>query len=181
MKEYHFKIKKDHHYSNCDVFKPIINTGRIDKKIMALFSNDCIYNETELPSPGINKLLGFTRIHHQEKIPVFKNFCNSWLIGWKCSLFNKEYKLLFYSYYDYRGEEFRIPINTNHGYNFNKPMNITVFERQDHMSWEISQGMYHDSFTQPIGLATPKIGYHLWPYFGGKSRAPHDMYINLSL
>jgi hypothetical protein len=179
MSNLKYKIEKDKHYSKLisGGIKPLFYIGKINHEYTVIFDQSCIYDERELSYSGINKLLGFTRIHHQESIPIFKCLCNSWLIGWKCSYEEYEPALILYSYYDYNGIEYRIPVE--YKFEFNKPIIIKVIEYSNRIKWYIEQGYYDICFTQNKGMNNPKIGYHLHPYFGGKSTAPHDMFIEI--
>jgi hypothetical protein len=178
MKYHWFKINKNKHYSTLlDGFKPLFYIGKINKYFEITFNNTCIYDESKLPHSGINKLIGFTRIHHQEKLPILKKYCNSWLLGWRCVYENDIPKLKLYSYYDINGKEFKTELTGE--YRFDIPIIINVSENNQFVVWNIEQGLKSITVFQPIHLKYPKLGYKLYPYFGGKSVAPHDMYISI--
>jgi len=83
--------------------------GAINFNIVLNFDNSCMYEPSELPHSGVNKLFGFTRICHHEdflgKLPYIKKYINSWLIGWQVKKYDDRFRIGLYRYFDCLGVE----------------------------------------------------------------------------
>lgn len=162
-----YKIKKNRHYSQWTM--PQLHLHASGFKIIVKFSENCIYNKSELGYDwaDINKLygLGFGLNHHN----------NSFRIGWRAE--GKKIHLFSYWYdnhklnYDSIGiinvnEEYAITVNFG-----TKKTNVTVFNKNSitYMYNTIIFNRYNKCF----------FGFVLNPYFGGNKTAPHDMEINI--
>lgn len=158
MKEY--LIKQGEHYSDHG-FK--LYLGKKDFNITVQFTESCRYNLGDVDQLDINKLFGVSFGDHQK---------NSIRIGWAYNVFTDKIDLFYYTYenglrkYNKVGECFineilTIKLNLNFS---NKTFSVTI---QD--------------ITTVVSYKYPflKMGYYLYPYFGGNEPAPHDVIIKM--
>lgn len=165
------KIQKGKHYSSCSTLKFHFNKKSI--KFNISFSDDCIYNLESSDQFDINKLFGLSYgLHHK----------NSARFGWRWNLEKKKFEILAYVYRDGKRineweEDILIAeikpvliyemeiIKDNENYIFT----VTTTNRKNIYKKTIKCGNECNDF-----------GYHLFPYFGGNQKAPHNMLILLS-
>lgn len=163
-----YSIEKDSHRSGY-YFKPFI--GNKSLAFNAFFNDNCKYDIGNPDQLDINKLTGISFGYHHT---------NSIRIGWRYNKSTDKIELLPYIYLNgKRLTEDKCPvimsISTNqtiygmlsHGNNNYK---ILLYTRDSgHTEYKISTG----------SLSIPKIGYVLFPYFGGNINAPHRMSIDM--
>ena len=157
MKKY--TIPKDNHSSGLR-FPKLTFKNTIE--FSAVFLNSCLYPFINKDSEDINKLYGISdswSFHHK----------HSARIGW----LPKEGKIQLYLYVYYDGLRLTRPITLVELNSFNE-FKITM--EQDRYLFSINGEFFsvkrHDS--RKGGLK-----YHLYPYFGGDNKAPHNINILL--
>lgn len=158
-----YKIWKNWHWCNVLFrFKLLFDCKRMVQQV--IFKKSCLY---VLPFPdklAINKLFGFSYgLHHN----------NSARFGWHCV--EDHIALFAYCYINgKRQEKFITLVKPEQEYKLmisvsNKKYVFTVFE---------GKSLIQRTIDKPNNLF--KIGYKLWPYFGGNRKAPHTMEILLA-
>jgi len=158
------------------------------RKITLTFSFDqsCFYDRETIP--GVNKLFGLALPFHGEKtlmyFPKFireylSRFVNSVVIGWKPNENNTYFEL--YKYWDNHGVEKR-ELMTD-GINALKFFIDTTYQLEITNYLDVNKiyiqvkGQEYQVIVKKPPL---KMGYFLYFYFGGKFRAPHQMFVNMS-
>jgi len=154
-----YKIKKGTHGPWYDWS---LHLGMNSFKIKAKFTESCIYDKIDRED-DLNKLYGFSlgRHHH-----------NSVRIGWRPSRkFKNEIEIWSYLY-----------INSERTYRLLKTVTIDEWHEYD-VHW--SKGLITIRITDPsrvdnvysfaAALPKTKVGYMLFPFFGGQAPAPHNM------
>lgn len=132
---------------------------------------------------GINKLIGYSNIIHAEKpfgkIPIVKNYVNSLIIGWKYNPSTD--KVDIYNYTDERGVEKREKLNISIA--VNKGFFVSFYFLDGMLCYDIIVPNFdlgiNEYQTHKIRLTKPRIGYRLFPYFGGKKPAPNEIEIGI--
>jgi hypothetical protein len=149
-KTYH--IKEGQHY--CQEHKIALTSYK--QEIYFKFTQSCLYDESQLPSTGWNKLWGSGQL---------SNHVNSERIGWRC--WNNS-KFIVGSYVYVNSQRIIVPMDT-----------LDVMEEgHGWLTWEY--GNYKVTINS-LSTVTPqpnKPGFWIfqqYPYFGGESVAPHDM------
>lgn len=148
-----YLIKKNrHYYSGLRLF-------RFSKKLTeasCTFTSSCLYDESKLSSAGWNKLWGIsTPFIHK----------NSARVGWRCE--NGDIRVSSYCYVN--------------GERLIKDMGIVPVDVEVYIEVEITEDGYYvrvdnrEHFTPNKNKS--KLFFRCFPYFGGKSKAPHDMKI----
>jgi len=167
-----YLIEKYHHRST-NKFKLI--TGKIHKEFRVIFHKNCIYDPALLPYTGINKLIGFTRFHHIEQVPIFKKYINSWKFGWVSD--NKGIRLAFYiDKWGFESRTYsRVHIQPDSPIIL-RFIEVNAYERSIELQIVSETGYILDRYREVIPNI-PRIGYWIFPYFGGRSKAPHNMNI----
>lgn len=180
------KIKKDKHKSFRFPrffwkWKEIVFNVTMDKS--------CLYDERELEHTGVNKLFGVALSNHNEAIlkycPRFllkfvNRFTNSYRIGWKSSI-EKNYFVL-YHYSCSNGVEKITKMINRSGYEVRFYPDIQyevkiINHLKRHKRLEIQ--IKEKSYFIPLNQSPIKLSILLFFYFGGRSKAPHNMQINL--
>jgi len=154
------------------------------------FFQSCIYKEDDVKHTGINKIFGITNGFHGEKIigKICPTLVNSFLIGWQPSFdINRKYNNLdpnnridIFLVTDHNGVEERkkiakLPLNTSTTISIINKENINNTLEYKIIFDSISISSYfHISYNT-------KLGYYLYPYFGGKSTPPWNMNYVLSV
>ena len=142
------------------------------------FSKECWYDRNDVEFTGVNKLRGLTFGIHNEtpwgKWKLTKWLVNSALIGWQPD-FNDTDKqnINLYLYYDINGVEHRNIFNV---IKTEEVLNIKFSIRKDGVYVKIDN---NEEYCIPTNTFL-KFGYHLFPYFGGKSASPNDMLISMN-
>lgn len=132
------------------------------KKLM--FSVRCYYSELNSDSYDINKLFGFSHgLHHQ----------NSVRFGWKPD-FQIENKIEIWSYVYNRGIRNFTKICS---VNCKEIINYSISIENSMVNFTVSSetGNIISNFSIDYTIPLVKIGYHLFPYFGGNNKAPRRM------
>jgi len=154
------KHKSGNHFS---IFHRNLNHEPLQYR--SLFFNNCWYKLSDIEFDGINQLVGFSYGYHHR---------NSVRVGWKPN-YNKEGVIDLYAYW----------YNMSNKYNYNfitsikteQYFNIYFYETNKTIDIQINNVFYSIDFKFPKF----KYGYYLYPYFGGKSTAPHDVDIYLNI
>jgi hypothetical protein len=166
MKTYH--IPAGHHYAP---HLPRFYFGKNNFTIHFCFDKGCEYKIQGEDSADINKLFGVSFGQHHK---------NSIRIGWN-SVGDGNINLYYYAYN-----------NGNRSYSFIGTCKMYVeqtikieldFKRNVVQITNSVTGSEKSVRTKEIVFIYPnlKVGYYLYPYFGGNRTAPHDMYIDLKI
>ena len=148
-----FLIKEGNHY--CSGARSPFSTT--DESYSFYFGSDCLYDEG-LITPGWNKLIGFSQPFPEK---------NSIRIGWRC-VDNMAIALCAYAHVD--GSDHMVtPLDTI------MPNEIA----------ECRISLYNDKYVAIVNgrmaefhqPRSASIAVKSYPYFGGRSTAPHDMHI----
>lgn len=175
MKQY--TVRKGNHRSR---WWPKLLLGKVRLAYEITFEKNCWYHEGEDTYPsGVNKLIGFSRGIHLDKVPKWLRwFSNAYRIGYKC---DDSGQMFLYEYICNRGEEYyrRIPeINISE---WDSSITVTFTEENGEIIVEIIHNAHRRGVSNYWkGRYYPpdfwiKIGYMLWFYFGGRAVAPWDM------
>jgi hypothetical protein len=161
-----YKVKKGKHRFSPLNFKPFYKTKL---KAEIKFDKSCLYDLNNQDQLDINKLFGFSKGHHH---------WNSYRFGWRCV--ENKIELLAYIY-----------VNGKRINEWEQDIHLTFLDVDK--TYKLSLKSSHnkcyfkvlDEFDQlviireyPV-LSRFKLGYILNPYFGGTSKAPHDMEISI--
>ena len=154
-------ILKGEHYSSHPV-KPYF--GKNTFKITALFDESCRYDLGNVDQLDVNKLFGVSFGNHES---------NSIRIGWAYNLESQKMDIYTYTY-------------ENSVRNINKIGSCNIGEE---VSIQLKLNFSNSSYQTTSSISTPadqifnyeypslRVGYYLYPYFGGNNPAPHDMTI----
>lgn len=163
-----YSIEKNSHRSGY-YFRPIL--GNKSLAFNAFFNGNCKYDIGNPDQSDINKLIGLSFGYHHT---------NSIRIGWRYNIATDKIELLPYIYLNgKRLHEDKCPV-------------ILSISTEQTVYGMISHEDNHYKiilYTQDAGLTEykintgntfiPKIGYLLFPYFGGNVKAPHEMSIDM--
>jgi hypothetical protein len=169
-------LKKGKHYASPRKIK--LHLCKKEFKWEFKLSKDCWYEPTDVEFAGINKLRGLTfGIHNEDpfgKWKLTKWLVNSVLIGWQPDFndVNKK-RILLYLYYDVNGIETREYFDS---VDIEQTFRIKFIIKDDGVHIRFNKNTEYTSYHVPTNTKF-RLGYHLYPYFGGKSVAPHDMTI----
>lgn len=158
-----YTIKQGGHYST-HTFKPYLGLKK-EFLITVQFTDSCRYNLGDIDQLDINKLWGVSFGLHEK---------NSIRIGWAYNTFTDKIDLYYYIYengirkYQKFSECFINEIVTLKLY-----LNNDNFYLEKNNTW--------DAVEVPYVYPSLKLGYYLFPYFGGNEVAPHDIIIYLSV
>ncbi len=159
----HYTIDRGDHRSGI-FFSPTFNSYA-ERNIEFMFDSNCYFKKTTPADFAINKLFGFSfGFHHR----------NSIRIGWMPS--DTHNKIALYVYYYNRGirsSQFICDVNC-YTYNIAKikcDYNNNSFDISITNSENITIKLNNVGFQYP----NLKIGYFLFPYFGGNNTAPCRM------
>jgi len=165
-----FKTIREKHYSNQFTYKifNIFNNNRF-LSYYVTFSDSCRYELPKEDQEDINKLFGFSLgfNHHKDSART----------GW----FYKDNNIHIYAYiYDngIRTSKFIKTININETYI------ISIVDEGSNWLFSINDVSVEEIHITDVRIDKSskfKIGYKLWPYFGGNNTAPHDILIDMSL
>ena len=161
-----FSIIKGSHYSNQVLYKigNLINADRFLSYIVS-FDKNCSYILNEEDQEDINKLFGYSLGFNHHK--------DSARFGW----FYKDNTIHLYAYvYDDGVRKSKLIRNLD----LNTEYVLTLVDEGKNWLFSVD-----DSWSTPSEVRIDKkhdfkIGYKLWPYFGGNNPAPHNMSINMS-
>lgn len=156
-----YTLKKNRHYS-----KPILpffygwNITRLTTIIE--FDKSCLYNESELEYSGVNKLTGITNL-------FIHNDSYRW--GWRSN--GSHIDLYAYIYDD--GQRFYKKITSVLP---NRKYELTIIKWIDKVQYIINDNVFYTN--TGLNLKNDSaITYINRPYFGGRSKSPHDMNITI--
>jgi hypothetical protein len=159
MRSKKYTVKEGHHKSG---FHPNLYFDVNRSKYEVIFTESCLYKFDNEDDADINKLFGLSFGYHHK---------NSVRFGWN----SEDGKIAIYAYcyklsQRYMRKIVSIPINSKHIFEIN------VYDAYYELKITNNEG-------ELIGCAniakakTTKIGYRLFPYFGGNRCAPHDVNI----
>ena len=156
-----FTIEENHHYSKGCHIKLHSGLTRLSNEV--IFTDSCLYQFDDVDQLDTNKLFGLSYgLHHN----------NSIRFGWRAD--NNKIKLSLYCYNDSKRSMIDICnvdinniIKLNFEYDSKKLQIVAIVEVKD--------ATY--MVTHPFKMPKFKLGYHLWPYFGGNKTAPHEIHI----
>lgn len=154
-----YKIKKGKHYSGFRI-SPTYN--KMSSKYEVIFKENCIYDLHDEDQYDVNKLFGLSYGYHH---------INSARFGWRAD--GEKIQLSLYCYRE--GQRYMKDIcqlDTERTYTLEIKNEGTYYEFL--ISGNTSSFMAYGKITKP---QTPKLGYNLFPYFGGNEPAPHDIEI----
>jgi outer membrane protein assembly factor BamA len=163
-----YSIEKDSHRSGY-YFKPVI--GNTSLAFNAFFNDNCKYDIGNPDQYDINKLIGLSFGYHHK---------NSARIGWRYNTVSDRIELLPYIYVNgKRLTEDKCPVILT------ITTNQTVYGMISHegSSYRIILYTQDSGYTEykisTGGTKIPKLGYVLFPYFGGNVKTPHRMSIDM--
>lgn len=168
MKEY--IIKEGGHYSN---HLPKLYLGlKKNFKLKVQFTESCKYNLGNDNQLDVNKLFGVSFGYHQ---------LNSIRLGWNYDIITDNINLYAYIYMNGIQLTYYIAPLT-----INTIWNIELgFVEKSGMFWVHVEpyGVYDQNIYKEFYYSFPniKLGYYLFPYFGGDEVAPHDIKINMDI
>lgn len=153
-----YTIKEGKHRSGLH-FLPHFGSTRMH--VQAMLSRHCWFEKRDYNDDDLNKLAGFSfGFHHR----------NSLRIGWVPDFKNENVFKLFAYWYNQGSFRMEFLTVVRGGQVFD----IRLDAKNQHV---IVAGV---AKTIPFELPRFRWGYHLYPYFGGDNRAPHDLRIMLS-
>jgi hypothetical protein len=164
------KIEKGKHYASGIHVRPYLGKRFISWKINLDIS--CLYTPINDDSNDLNKLCGISFGHHHKKSLRF---------AWRPD-FNIPGQFMIYAYWYSNGQRRSLYIG-NISHNLDYEFQIIIDESI------VAFAIYHPRISQyplyctDINYPEPKvrIGYYLWPYFGGNNTAPHDMKLDFKI
>jgi len=161
-----FLIEKGKHYSNhflrLYLFKREI-------KFKFKFDSNCKYFFGNENDSDINKLFGISLGYHMK---------NSIRLGWRWNIYKKQFEILPYAHIngvrmpEYEGKIYNVLSTINS----NELAECTIKINKYSYDIEIKTCTSIDFVSIPKPYL-PRIGYYLWPYFGGNEVTPHNMNI----
>lgn len=164
-----FKIKKNRHFSNGAVFRILNYDWNINYIVLdVMFENNCWYSKNQVSFTGINKLYGIS-------YGLFGVHKSSLRIGWQPD-FDIPFKIRLFKYtYNYQSNNH----NAEQIYSIStdEKFQIIFKDLQEDENQKIY--VYHNrkQIIVSCDLQTKKLIHYHYPYFGGKSVAPHSMNI----
>lgn len=158
-----YTILKGKHYS---LHLPKLTYDRKILEVDVKMYSDCWFPMSNPDSYAINKLIGWSMGYHHN---------NSFRIGWRPAGSFGYIELFFYLYID--GKRFErffttVPCNKLFRLCLALGKNNTITASIDDSVVMISGYSFNN---------IPKLGYILFPYFGGKNRAPYNIHIDLDI
>ncbi len=155
-----FKIWKNWHW--CVLLfriKLLWNCTRMVRRVV--FKNSCLYDISFPDKLDINKLFGFSYGNHHD---------NSARFGWNCA--GGGIALFGYCYVNgKRVEKFITIIETE------KEHKLMISVSKEKYVFTVFTGKRMEQVVISKPKKVRKLGFELWPYFGGNQKAPHTMEI----
>jgi hypothetical protein len=137
--------------------------------ISGSFNENCIYDLGDSDQSDINKLAGFSRLLHHK---------DSARIGWRSVKVEGIDKIQLVTYCYSEGvrikEKHLIYVSPN------EKFEATLEDLETEWKFTIYTLNSNNSVTEKKSKKS-KLGYVLFPYFGGNKTAPHDMEITLNI
>lgn len=164
-----FIIKIGHHFASGFRFRPYLGKRIISWKVNMDIS--CLYNPINDDSGDLNKLCGISFGHHHQ---------NSLRFAWRPD-FNEPGQIMIYAYWYTRGHRRSLYI-CNVSHNIDYDFTIVFSNSRVGFTVSVPGAIFKENRRTVIvaySLPCPRIGYYLWPYFGGNNTAPHGMRIDL--
>lgn len=152
-----YTIKKGQHYSG---FRISPFYGKTTAKYEVIFTKNCLYDLHDENQYDINKLFG---------LAYFLHHIDSARFGWRAD--GDKIEISVYCYKDgkrYMKEMCLIDTDKPYTMEIKNTGSYYEFELKD----ESSSFFSYARISKPV---TVKIGYNLFPYFGGDEPAPQDM------
>lgn len=164
---------------------PRLLFGKVKMSYQITFEKNCWYYEGEDTYPsGVNKLVGFSRGIHLDKVPKWlRKYSNAYRIGYKC---DDAGQMFLYEYICNRGEEYRRLIPEINLSQWDPTIIVSFTEKDGEIIIEVFHMNSHKGTTLSRisnywkGKYLPpkfwfKVGYMLYFYFGGLAVAPWKM------
>ncbi len=161
-------IKKGSHYSLSNFWKrflPKIGCGPVTYKFK--FQKDAWYPYETIDDCDINKLAGFGFGNHHT---------NSVRIGWLPEFSRPGYIGLYF--YNYNEKIRTIRKFADIQVDFEHTLTISFIKEINYLTFDM-KGRFPATMIEIFVLPEFKIGYFLWPYFGGNGTAPKKLDIFL--
>ena len=166
-----YTIKKGNHKSG---LRFCLNYNKKEQTKAVVFKPDCVYLLNDIDQHDINKLFGWSSgLHHK----------NSARFGWLYNQVTKNIELHTYCYIN----GIRDLNNTFICYlDINKPAILKLEQFYDKYIFTVEYKQTSSTsvnvYTKNVNIPNkiPKLGYNLYPYFGGNNVAPNDIHIELS-
>lgn len=156
-----YVIKAGEHFSAHPI-KPYM--GKSVFTVTVNFDESCRYNLNSVDQLDVNKLFGVSFGNHEE---------NSIRLGWAYNLDSLKMDLFTYTYEDSVRKINKIgSCNLNEDVIIKLKLNFSAGSYQTTSLISIPQDQVFNYKYPAL-----KIGYYLYPYFGGNNPAPHDMTI----
>ena len=161
-----YTIYQNKHYSNNSLYK-IINFLNIKNSLsyLVMFDSSCEYKLSKSDQEDINKLFGFSLGFNHHK--------DSARFGW---FYDDGTIHLYWYVYDNGIRKYGIIKNLD----LNTRYELTI--KSDTNNWHFSVVDDYSKTKTDVKVVKSsefKIGYKLWPYFGGNNPAPHDIKIEM--
>jgi len=160
-----YTISEGHHYAN-GIFTKIGNKAVLPFDRDVLLNDGCWYEKDAIEHSGYNKVIGVTGVNIHGK---------SCRIVWQPS-FDSIFVVRLYSYvYPDKDEHWKDKYLTS--VRTNEWFNVHIDYYNDW--WVITVTTKDGVFTNYITGNKPVLLFKTYPYFGGRSTAPHDMKIKI--
>jgi hypothetical protein len=128
------------------------------------FTNSCAYSLPPEDQEDTNKLFGFSNgMHHN----------NSARFGWY--YLNNKIQLLAYFYNNKQRNSTHIT-----SLELNKPYQLCLIAHKDYYEFVVESDYAVVALIEVPKTTKNKLGYKLWPYFGGNNTSPQDIYIHMT-
>lgn len=161
-----YHIKEGNHYKSNIGLK--LHSGLTGINFSFIFDSSCWYKKINKDSLDINKLFGLSYGPHHK---------NSIRLGWVPD-FENIGKIQLWSYVYNKGKR-----TFNHICDCNISDNYLVSFKVENnqLTIFIVGNEFCSIFKENFEIPKFKIGYFLYPYFGGDNPAPHDIAIDINL
>jgi len=160
-----FTIKQGQHYSDQLLYKMFNCINNMDRLCFDVtFTNSCAYSLPHEDQEDINKLFGFSNgLHHN----------NSARFGWY--YLNNKIQLWAYFYNNKQRKSTHIT-----SLELNKPYQLCLIAHNDYYEFIVESDYAVVALIEVPKTTKNKLGYKLWPYFGGNNTSPQDIYIHMT-
>ena len=160
-----FLIKSGNHYSN-QIFYKILNfiNNKRFLSYLVRFDETCSYKLSDEDQEDINKLFGYSLgINHHKDSARF---------GW----FYQDGTIHLHAYvYDNGVRKSKLIKNLD----LNTEYILTLVDEVENWLFSVDDSWSVIAETRISKSSNFKIGYKLWPYFGGNNTAPHDIVVEM--
>jgi hypothetical protein len=157
-------IKKAKHFASGIHVRPYLGKKIISWNVKMDIS--CLYPPVNDDSNDLNKLCGISFGHHHK---------NSLRFAWRPD-FNRPGQICIYAYWYSRGQRRSLYVG-NIVYSIDYHFEITITGRAVTFFVDRIPGIHPQAVTIQFPVPKAKLGYYLWPYFGGNNTAPQNLNI----